>query len=248
VFNRQFQQTFHGVIGTLSASFQLTLDRRSFVTMSESRRPAPTARPSAGSTGTEDAQRAHTVLVVDDEAGARESLRLILEPRYRVLTAESGEAALGILERERISVMTLDLRMPGWGGPETLLRVRENERTLEVIIVSAYGSYSEAMRALRLKAFDLVAKPFRPALVLEAVERAIARCEEHRHGRPDALRGLQERLLDAVQGLSPTEMRRLSGGAQLNDVREQARTLVKHLTNAVTRPDDGGEDLGHEVT
>jgi DNA-binding NtrC family response regulator len=136
--------------------------------------------------------------------------------------------------------MTLDLRMPGWGGPETLLRVRENEAALEVIIVSAYGSYTEAMRALRLKVFDLVAKPFRPALVLEAVERAIARCAEHRHGRPDALQGLPERLLDAIQELSPTEIRRLSGGAKLNHVREQARTLVRHLTSAVTTPDNDG--------
>jgi DNA-binding response OmpR family regulator len=64
----------------------------------------------------ESSRRTHTVLVVDDEAGIRESLRLILEPHYRVLTADTGEAALGILERERISVMTLDLRMPGWDG------------------------------------------------------------------------------------------------------------------------------------
>jgi DNA-binding NtrC family response regulator len=163
--------------------------------VSESRRPAPSTRPSTGSHNTESSRRKHTVLVVDDEAGTRESLRLILEPHYRVLTADSGEAALGILERERVSVMTLDLRRPGWGGPETLLRVRQIEAALEVIIVSAYGSYTETMRALRLNAFDLVAKPFRPALVLEAVERAVARCEESRHSSPDALRGLPERLL-----------------------------------------------------
>ena len=206
--------------------------------MSEPPRPAFPARPSRGSRNTERSRRTHTVLVVDDEAGIRESIRLILEPYYRVLTADTGEAALGILERERISVMTLDLRMPGWGGLETLLRVREIEAALEVIIVSAYGSYTETMRALRLNAFDLVAKPFRSALVLEAVERAVARCEKRRHGSPDALQGLPERLLDALQGLSPIELHRLSSGVKLDDVRAQGRTLVRRLTKGVTTPDD----------
>jgi len=219
-------------------SLQLAPNRRALRYMSEPLRRALPARPSTDSQNTGSSRRTHTVLVVDDEAGSRESLRLILEPHYRVLTADAGEAALGILERERISVMTLDLRMPGWDGSETLLRVREIEAPLEVIIVSAYGSYRETMRALRLNAFDLVAKPFRPALVLEAVARAVARCEERRHGSDDALQGLPKRLLDAMQGLSSTEIHRLSSGVTVDDVRAQARTLVKRLTKGSTKPDD----------
>jgi FixJ family two-component response regulator len=124
------------------------------------------------------------------------------------------------------------------GRPRDAASVREIEVPLEVIIVSAYGSYRETMRALRLNAFDLVAKPFTPAVVLEAVERAVARCEERRHGSPDALQGLPERLLDAMQELSSTELHRLSSGVKLDDVRAQARTLVKRLTKGVTTPDD----------
>ena len=135
-------------------------------------------------TGTLRAQGADTILVVDDEDSSRESLRLILERHYRVLTADSGEKALEILKQEPVSVMTLDLRMPGWSGPETLVRLRDTNEALEVVIITAYGSFSETMRALRLSAFDLVAKPFRAVLVLEAVRRAVARYERRRQGSP----------------------------------------------------------------
>jgi PleD family two-component response regulator len=138
VFDRESEQNFDGPLGMLPAVFaNWPLIAGHFDTVSESLRPAFSARPSRGSRNKESSRRTHTVLVVDDEAGIRESLRLILEPHYRVLTADTGEAALGILERERISVMTLDLRMPGWDGLETPLRVREIEAALEVIIVSA---------------------------------------------------------------------------------------------------------------
>jgi len=184
-------------------------------------------------TGTQKAQRPDTILVVDDEDSSRESLRLILERHYRVLTADSGEKALEILKQEPVSVMTLDLRMPGWSGPETLVRLRDTNEALEVVIITAYGSFSETMRALRLSAFDLVAKPFRAVLVLEAVRRAVARYERRRQGSPDALHGLPARLLDEIQGLSPRELRRLSSNAPLDDLRGRARTLEENLKKAL---------------
>jgi DNA-binding NtrC family response regulator len=177
----------------------------------------------------------HSVLIVDDERGARESLRLILEPHFRVLTADSGELALEILKRENVSVMTLDLRMPGLSGPETLLKIREIDSELEVVIVTAFASYAEAMRALRLSAFDLVSKPFEPSKVLETVRRAAARCETHRREPAhEILEGLANRLLEAVRGLSESESRSLSesGRVTLDDIRAQARTLLTRLNRA----------------
>jgi DNA-binding response OmpR family regulator len=111
------------------------------------------------------------------------------------LTADGGEAALKILEQEEVSVMTLDLRMPGLSGPETLLKIREINSELEVIIVTAYASNTETMRVLRLRAFDLVSKPFEPTQVLQAIRRHAVRS------------GLQ-----SIHGLSETEHRRLSAG------------------------------------
>ena len=62
--------------------------------------------------------------------------------------------------------------------------------------------------------------------------------EERRHGSHDALQGLPKRLLDAMQELTSTEIHRLSSGVTADDVRAQARTLVKRLTKGVTKPDD----------
>jgi len=179
----------------------------------------------------------HSVLVVDDERGVRDSLRLILEPQFRVLTADRGTVALRILQQERISVMTLDLRMPGWSGPETLLKIHSE---LEVVIVSAYSSYTEAMRALRLRAFELVSKPFDANQILETVGRAALRCETRRgtSSSYEVLDGLTNRLIDSIHGLSPLELRRLarSKQAQLADLRTQAQKLLGQLSDArVTR-------------
>jgi DNA-binding NtrC family response regulator len=178
----------------------------------------------------------HSVLVVDDERGVRDSLRLILEPQFRVLTADRGTVALRILQQERISVMTLDLRMPGWSGPETLLKIREIDSDLEVVIVSAYSSYTEAMRALRLRAFDLVAKPFDAKQILETVGRAVLRCETRRGTASsyEALDGLTNRLIKSIHGLSVLEFHKLARGkqAQLADLRERAQKLVGQLSDA----------------
>jgi DNA-binding response OmpR family regulator len=178
-------------------------------------------------------KRLHSVLVVDDEVGARDSLRLILEPEFRVLTAERGESALRILERERISVMTLDLQMPGWSGPETLLKIREIDADLQVVIVTAYASYTEAMRALRLRAFDLLSKPFDVNDVMETVRRAAVRSET---GSPapsslEIIDGLPNRLMASIHGLSASELRELSGSqtAELDDLRERAKSLFRRL-------------------
>jgi DNA-binding NtrC family response regulator len=181
------------------------------------------------------AARLHSVLVVEDEPGVRDALRLILEPHFRVLTAELGEQALNVLERESISVMTLDLRMPGWGGPETLFRIRETNSELQVVIVTAYASYTEAMRALRLRAFDVVSKPFDANEIVEKVSRAAGRCET---GLPKAsslevLDGFSTGLIGSIHGLSANEIQSLADArtVKLVDLQARAQNLLGRLSS-----------------
>src|SRR5438874_1956738 len=115
------------------------------------------------------------VLVVDDEMGVRESLRAILHGECEVITASSGEAALEVLGRESIEVMTLDLKMPGLGGIGVLERAKQIDPDLEVLIITGYGSLDTAVQGLRLRAFDYLSKPFDSAQVRRLVARAIAR-------------------------------------------------------------------------
>src|SRR3989454_6567411 len=114
------------------------------------------------------------VLVVDDEMGVRESLRAILHGECEVITASSGEAALEVLGRESIEVMTLDLKMPGLGGIGVLERAKQIDPDLEVLIITGYGSLDTAVQGLRLRAFDYLSKPFDSVQVRRLVARAIA--------------------------------------------------------------------------
>src|SRR5213596_3132950 len=115
------------------------------------------------------------VLVVDDEMGVRESLRAILHGECEVVTAASGEAALEVMARESIEVMTLNLKMPGLGGIGVLERAKQIDPDLEVLIITGYGSLDTAVQGLRLRAFDYLSKPFDSAQVRRLVARAIAR-------------------------------------------------------------------------
>jgi DNA-binding NtrC family response regulator len=179
--------------------------------------------------------RPHSVLVVEDEPSVRDALRLTLEPHFRVLTADQGEEAVRILTREPISVMTLDLRMPGWGGPETLLRIRETNSHLQVVIVTAYANYSEAMRALRLRAFDVVSKPFDANEIVEKVRRAAVLCERGlaRSSSFEVLDGLTTRLMESIPALSASEIQSLSNtqNAALGDFQARAQDLLERLSS-----------------
>src|SRR5512145_2560027 len=81
-----------------------------------------------------------TILVVDDELGPRESLRMILKPSYEVLTAESGVRALALIQSSRVDVVTLDLKMPGLSGTEVMEAIKGIDPRIEVVIITGYGS------------------------------------------------------------------------------------------------------------
>jgi DNA-binding response OmpR family regulator len=119
-----------------------------------------------------EGEKAGSLLVVGDEKGFRQSLRLLLEPRFRVFAAESGEQAVEIVRREEPDVVTLDLRTPGLSAVETLARIRDLSPSVEVVVVTDTGSHEQAAEALRLRAFDYVTKSADGRRILEIVERA----------------------------------------------------------------------------
>jgi DNA-binding response OmpR family regulator len=74
-----------------------------------------------------------SILIVDDELGVRESLRILLKPYYDIYTAPDGEAALNIIKERKIHLITLDLNMPKLSGIETLREIRKFDREVPVI-------------------------------------------------------------------------------------------------------------------
>ncbi len=101
-----------------------------------------------------------TILIVDDEANARYSMRRALEHKYRMAEADSAAAAREALPREKPDVILLDLVMPGEDGLAFLRWLREQEQAPPVLVVSALDTAKSAVEALQLGAADYIVKGF----------------------------------------------------------------------------------------
>jgi putative two-component system response regulator len=116
-----------------------------------------------------------SILVVDDEAGSRESLRMILKPIYDIHTAENGQEAINFLSQKKVDLVTLDLNMPGLSGIETLQEIRKLQPDIEVMIITGYGTLSNAQEAIRLGAGDFISKPFNVPDIIAIVSKGFER-------------------------------------------------------------------------
>ena len=116
-----------------------------------------------------------SLLIVDDERGPAESLRMIFKPSYNVYVANGGPEALEILQSRSIDVVTLDLRMPVMSGVEVMERIKAFDSDIEVIVVTGYSSMDSAIRGLRHGVFDYISKPFDVPQICDLVRRAVAR-------------------------------------------------------------------------
>jgi len=103
-----------------------------------------------------------TILVVDDEEGILEWLKIALEKEdYEVVTALSGEEALKIARKKYFPCVITDLKMAGMDGLQLLKKLKEEDHDIIVIIITAYGTFESAVEALRGGASDFITKPFR---------------------------------------------------------------------------------------
>lgn len=114
-----------------------------------------------------------TILIVDDEVGPRESLKMVLKPFYKVETAEDGTKALQIIEQKEIDLVTLDLKMPGMEGGEVLKKIKQKKPEIEVLIVTGYGSLKSAIDGIRHGACDYLIKPFNISDIVNVINKAI---------------------------------------------------------------------------
>ncbi len=100
------------------------------------------------------------VLIVDDEAGVRESVRMVLKDEFETTALESGELALEHLRNNRAALVFLDILMPGADGLDILERIRQTDANLPVVMLTATKTVKTAVTAMKLGAFDYVTKPF----------------------------------------------------------------------------------------
>lgn len=114
------------------------------------------------------------ILVVDDEAGIRESFKIMLGDEYNISTATGGNECLELLEKGRqFSLIILDLRMPKLDGMEVLRRIKKTNPGLPVIILTAVSTHQTVVDALKLGAADFIAKPADIYRVKEVVKKTL---------------------------------------------------------------------------
>ena len=148
------------------------------------------AEPAAGR------QRKGTLLIVDDEDGARQSLRVIFKDEYELLLAGDGATAVQLAQNNKIDVAVLDIRMAGMSGIEVLERLKYVNPGIEAVMMTAYETTDTMRQALRLRACDYINKPFDVSTMRAAVATAMQRrtLEGEIHTNAEKLQKLLEEL------------------------------------------------------
>ncbi len=114
------------------------------------------------------------ILVVDDEASIRDSLKMILEYEgYEVMQAATGEEGVKLIEREAPDLVFLDIKMPGMDGLEVLHKLRHLVETTPIVVISGHADITTAVEATRLGAFDFIEKPLERERVMVTVRNAV---------------------------------------------------------------------------
>ena len=114
------------------------------------------------------------ILVIDDEAAIRDSLRMTLEYEgYEFLGAATGQEGLALAEREAPDLVLLDVKIPGMDGIEVLERLRNMNDQLPIVVISGHGTISTAVEATKKGAWDFIEKPFASERVLVSLRNAL---------------------------------------------------------------------------
>ena len=115
------------------------------------------------------------LLLVDDEEGIRKVLSISLsDSGYQVFTAETGEQALEIFQKEAPPIVLTDIKMPGMDGIELLQKLKQQNPDTEVIMITGHGDMDLAIKSLKYQAIDFVTKPIND----DALEIALNRAHE----------------------------------------------------------------------
>lgn len=189
------------------------------------------------------------ILVIDDELGPRESLRILLKNDYEIHCAESVEEGVDLLRRLNPDLVIMDIRMPKKDGIQGLAEIREIDPLVSVIMLTGFGALETAQKALRLGANDYLKKPFDTVEIMEVIKRNIDRThrERRKSKTSDELKNLNVRL---VEELAEKERMASLGQASaefMHDLRNPLTIIVGYvqlLADKMTHQDDmpGSDD------
>ncbi|HEV2300377.1 MAG TPA: adenylate/guanylate cyclase domain-containing protein [Stellaceae bacterium] len=195
-------------------------------------------KPLAGADAEDAGAPPSLILVVDDNAANRDLLsRRLARQGHRVVAAESGEAALELIDGHAFDLVLLDLMMPGMSGFEVLSRLKAGEasRHIPVIMISALDEIDSTVRCIEAGAEDYLAKPFNPVLLRARIDASLEkkRLRDREQAILDELRTEKERsealLLNILPRSIVDRMRR--GATVIADRFEEATILFSDLVD-----------------
>lgn len=165
------------------------------------------------------------VLVIDDELGPRESLRILLKPSFDVFLADCVDAGLELLRQERPDVVVLDIRMPGKNGIEGLKDIRAIDSDVSVVMLTGFGALETAQQAMRHGANDYIKKPFDTGEMMSVVERYAHRTQAERR---------RMRMAEDLRSLNSELVTELEEKEQLASLGHASSEIVHDLRNPLT--------------
>jgi two-component system response regulator PilR (NtrC family) len=154
-----------------------------------------------------------SILVVDDEQGMRDFLKIMLKRSgYQVHTAENADIALALVKERSFDLVISDIRMPHTSGLDLLASIKETAPDLPVIMITAFASPDDAVIAMKNGAFDYISKPFNVDEIKSVVESATSR--KNKSGpapqHPDSFPGIigqskeMLKIYDIIRRIAPT--------------------------------------------
>jgi two-component system response regulator HydG len=119
-------------------------------------------------------EASYNILVVDDDAFMRDACHQTLTKHgHHVSLAKNGHQGIGLLEKWSFDLVLLDLKMPDEDGLLVLAKIKDIDPEAIVVMISGYGSIETAVQAIKLGAFDFIAKPFTPDELIQLVNRIL---------------------------------------------------------------------------
>ncbi len=163
------------------------------------------------------------ILVIDDEKSLRDGAERILKKMgFAVLKAENGDQGLKVIDEEPVSIVLLDMKMPGMDGMEVLRQIMAMDREILVIVITGFATVETAIEAMKQGAYDFIPKPYEPDQLRIVVNRA--------HEK-------QQLSLEAEK-LEKDRKRTL---ADLHTEKSRIHTIMESLPNGVIVTDTNGK-------
>jgi signal transduction histidine kinase/FixJ family two-component response regulator len=163
------------------------------------------------------------VLVIDDEKDLRDGVeRILTRIGFLVLKASRGDEGLASLEREKVSIVLLDMKMPGMDGMEVLERIREMNQEILVIVITGYATLETAIKAMKMGAYDFISKPYEPEQLRIVVNRA-------------------REKLQLTREAKKLELEKQKTLADLDTEKSRVRSIIDSLPNGVMVTNNEGQ-------